>query len=176
MKIIIISDIHGITTNLNKIYDIFVKEQFDYLAVLGDIYYGNSKNKNYDPIKVQKFLSAFKNRLICLKGNCDLTVDINNLSIKNDDIQLYQIPNTNIYLSHGHKYNEFNWHKDNTILITGHTHIPKISTDNSNLYICPGSISTSRSTTKESYLIYDNDTFTIYDINDNIIDKTKKIY
>lgn len=171
MKMIIISDIHGITTNLNKIHDIFVKEQFDYLIVLGDIFSGNRKNKDYNPIKVEEFLLSFKDKLICLKGNCDLYEDINKLYIKNENIELYKIPNTNIYLSHGHKYNELNWYQDNTILITGHTHIPKISSNNSNIYICPGSISVSRAQTKESYLIYDNNNFMIYDINGNIINK-----
>lgn len=171
MKLLFISDIHGIKTNLEKIKIQFIKNNCDYLVVLGDIFSCDFKDKNHTSDSIKQFLLDFKGKLICLKGNCDSLKDLEKLKIENNDKELYQLPKTNIYLTHGHKYNEFNWSKDNTILITGHTHIPKISRRGNNIFLNPGSISKSRAATKESYLIYNNGNFIIYDIEDNIIDK-----
>ena len=39
MKILFISDIHGININLKKIEKVIEKEKIDKLVVLGDLYY-----------------------------------------------------------------------------------------------------------------------------------------
>ena len=61
MKILFISDIHGITTNLDKIKDIYNKGNFDKMVVLGDLYYagfnGNSYLDYYDNEVVRDFLA-----------------------------------------------------------------------------------------------------------------------
>lgn len=44
MKLLFISDIHGIKTNLPKIKEIFIKENCDNLVVLGDLYYNYPSN------------------------------------------------------------------------------------------------------------------------------------
>ena len=62
MKIIFISDIHGIKTNLKKIENII--EESDKLVVLGDLYYIGPRNKlnsDYDILYVQEFLTKYDN-------------------------------------------------------------------------------------------------------------------
>lgn len=170
MKIMFISDIHGIKTNLPTIKEKFAELKCDKLVVLGDLYYIGPRNKmreDYDIPAVQEFLESFKEKLICLRGNCDSDVDIliSDFPIINE-LGLISLDNRELYLTHGHIYNENNWNHTNSILIFGHYHIPFIKEKDSNLYINPGSISLPKEQ-NPSYLIYENNKFIIYDIYDN---------
>ena len=78
MKFIVISDIHGIKTNLPKIKERFKKLECDKLIVLGDLFYIGPRNQmieGYDIEYVKNFLNSFKDKIICIKGNCDSEVD-----------------------------------------------------------------------------------------------------
>ena len=173
MKVLFISDIHGIKTNLNKIKEVYQKEKCNKLVVLGDLYYIGPRNKmieGYDIDFVKNFLESFKDDLICIKGNCDSEVDkmVSDFPIVNE-LGLISTINEDLYLTHGHIYNESNWNKTNSILIYGHLHIPFIKQIETNLYINPGSISLPKEGNPPTYLIFDEEKFTIYDINDNIL-------
>lgn len=173
MKLLFISDIHGIKTNLPKIKERFEELKCDKLVVLGDLYYigpGNKMIEGYDITYVREFLESFKDKLICIKGNCDSEVDqvISNFPIVND-LGLIATINEDIYLTHGHLYNASNWNKTNSILIYGHQHIPFIKEIETNTYINPGSISLPKSEIGPTYLFYNEEEFIIFDINDQII-------
>lgn len=173
MKIMFISDIHGIKTNLELIKNKFNELNCDKLVVLGDLYYIGPRNKmieGYDIEYVRNFLSSFKDKLICIRGNCDSEVD---LAVSDfpiiSELGLISTTNEDIYLTHGHIYNESNWEKTNSILVYGHLHIPFIKQIETNIYINPGSISLPKENNTPSYLIYDEEKFTIYDIKNNVI-------
>lgn len=169
MKIMFISDIHGISDNLNKIREKYKELNCNKLVVLGDIY--NNYNY-YDSNKdsVQSFLNDYKDNLICVRGNCDSLTDIWDVPVKPvKELDLIKINNLDIYITHGHIYNEDNWDKENTILIQGHTHIPKINKKGTNIYLNPGSISLPKGGNLPSYLVFNEEKFIIYDILDNII-------
>lgn len=175
MKILFISDIHGIKTNLLKIRQRFNELECDKLVVLGDLYYIGPRNKmieGYDINYVQEFLKSFADKIICIKGNCDSEVDIavSPFPIVNE-LGLISTINNDIYLTHGHIYNESNWPKTNSILVYGHTHIPTIKQIETNIYINPGSISLPKSPEGPTYLVYDEKEFIIYDLNDKILSK-----
>ena len=175
MKIMFISDIHGIKTNLEKIKERFTELACDKLVVLGDLYYIGPRNKmieGYDITYVKEFLESFKDKLICIKGNCDSEVDImvSDFPIINE-LSLVSTINEDLYLTHGHIYNESNWKKTNSILIYGHFHTPFIKQIETNIYINPGSISLPKTEDGPTYLFYNEEEFIIYDINDNIIAK-----
>lgn len=173
MKIMFISDIHGIKTNLEKIRQKFLEFNCNKLVVLGDLYYIGPRNKmkdGYDIQYVKEFLESFKDKLICIRGNCDSEVDImvSDFPIINE-LSMISIDEYDIYLTHGHIYNENNWNIENSILIYGHFHIPFIKEKDNKLFINPGSISLPKDNNNPTYLIYDNNKFTIYDINDKIV-------
>lgn len=173
MKLMFISDIHGIKTNLEKVKSKFKELNCDKLVVLGDLYYIGPRNKmieGYDIKAVESFLESMKDKLVCMRGNCDSEVDlmISNFPIMNE-LSLIMTENHDLYITHGHIYNESNWMKENSILIYGHFHIPFIKKIETNYYINPGSISLPKEGYKASYLIYDENKITIYDIDDNII-------
>ena len=170
MKLLIISDIHGIKTNLEHIRQIFIKEKCDKLIVLGDLYYTYGYDNNKEEVK--EFLNDFKDKIICIRGNCDDDYTIRTSEfIIYDDIYKLNIDNLDIYLTHGHIYNKNNFNKSNSILLLGHEHTPYIQTIGSNTFINVGSISLPRGNNKPTYTIYNNKTFTIYTINDEKIDE-----
>lgn len=177
MRMMIISDIHGIKTNLFKIKQKVNELNYDKLVILGDVYYPgvrNITNPYYDVEYIRSFLEEYKDKLICIKGNCDSKEDIEmNNFVVTKNIENINIGKLNIYLTHGHLYNENNWDKKNTILIFGHYHVPFIRKDDDNIFICVGSISLPRQNSNPSYLIYENNEFIIYDVYNNIIDKIK---
>ncbi len=173
MKILFISDIHGIKTNPPKIKERFIELNCDKLVVLGDLYYIGPRNtmiEGYDIKAVQEFLESFGDKLICIKGNCDSEVDklVSNFPIINE-LGLISTINEDLYLTHGHIYNESNWNHQNSILIYGHLHIPFIKEIETNIYINPGSISLPKSPSGPSYLFYNEKEFIIYDLNDQEI-------
>lgn len=79
MKMLFISDIHGIPDNLEYIERIIIDKKIDKLVVLGDLYYNDlpytEENENKAQ-KVKEFLNKHKNILICMRGNCDSIVDV----------------------------------------------------------------------------------------------------
>lgn len=173
MKVMFISDIHGISTNLEKVKEKFNELECDKLVVLGDLFYIGPRNrmqKDYNISAVEDFLNYFKDRLICIKGNCDSEVDImiSPFPIINE-LGLISIDGNDIYLTHGHIYNETNWTKENSILVYGHFHKPFIKEKENNVFLNPGSISLPRGDDNPTYMIYNNKEFIIYDTYDNII-------
>ncbi|MFV0250212.1 MAG: phosphodiesterase [Bacilli bacterium] len=177
MKIMFISDIHGIKKNIEYIKIRFSETNCDKMVVLGDLYYAgaiNDLNIDYDVNYIRKFLETFKERLICMRGNCDSEFDItkSNFPIISE-ISLIKVDNLNIYLTHGNIYNINNHEKihENAILVYGHEHIPYIKKIQNKTFINAGSISLPRNNLGPTYMIYNDRTFTIYNLENKIIDK-----
>lgn len=173
MKIMFISDIHGVSTNLDKVKERFEKLNCDKLVVLGDLYYVGPRNRmheDYNIPAVEEFLNYFKDKIICIKGNCDSEVDamISPFPIINE-LGLISVDNNDIYITHGHIHNETNWQRENSVLVYGHFHVPFINEVDNKIFINPGSISFPKENNIASYMIYDSNKFTIYDINDDVI-------
>ena len=62
------------------------------------------------------------------------------------------------------------------MLVYGHEHTPYIKNFGNMIYINVGSISLSRNSSNPSYCIYEDRTFTIYNINKEVIDKVEVLY
>lgn len=75
-------------------------------------------------------------------------------------------------MTHGNEYNIEKNRKFNIkgVLVYGHEHIPYIKKDKEMIYINVGSISLPKNDNKPTYMIYDNNKFTIYDIENNKLD------
>lgn len=175
MRIMFISDIHGIKSNLELVKQRYNELKCTKLVVLGDLYYigpRNNMNGDYDINYVKDFLMSFKDDLLCVRGNCDSDVDIkvSDFPIINE-LGLISTENKDIYITHGHIYNENNWQKNNSILIYGHLHVPFIKEKDGNYYINPGSISLPKSDYGPTYLVLEDNKFVIYDINNKKIEE-----
>lgn len=69
MKILFISDIHGISKNLDKIKKLDEKYNFDKIVNLGDMYYCGLSIKGIlevDPNAVKDFLTSYQHKLLSL--------------------------------------------------------------------------------------------------------------
>ena len=165
MKIMIISDIHGDINALNHIINILENESIDKLICLGDFcsYYDDS-------LDIANRLNSIKDKLICVRGNCDTEVFVNTLQA---DLPIYNnimINNHPITITHGHIYNpHYLPKKHGNIIISGHTHRKEIKYNNGLLILNPGSISRPRDGIA-SYILINNNNIYLKDINDNIID------
>ncbi len=166
MKVLFISDIHGLDINLRKIEEVIIDKKIDKIICLGDVlnpYYSN---------KVIDFFNKYKDILICMRGNCDSDLDEKEF---NQISGLYKmnLDEMDVYLNHGHEYNIDKDNFNGEILIYGHRHIPYIRKIDNKVFICVGSISLPRDDNGSTYMIYDNKTFIIYDMNNNVIDGIK---
>lgn len=176
MKLLFISDIHGITNNLEYITSLDSKENFDKVVVLGDLYYAGFTYDNefeVNSLIVKDFLMNFKDRLICMRGNCDSDVDVKSSDFPIcSNLSLLYVDSLDIYLSHGDEYSKYKNRKFDRkgVLVYGHEHIPYIEEIDDMVYICVGSISLPRSGSRPSYMIYENGKFIIYDIDREIVD------
>lgn len=173
MKILFMSDIHGIVDNLSKLDEIIKKEKIDKLVVLGDLYHTgfNHTDKKVDVFGVRKFLSKYKNILICMQGNCDSKGDIEKSPFKIiEDVSLINVDGIDIYITHGNNYRyQKNDTFENGVLIYGHEHIPYIKKEPDMIYINTGSVSLPRNELGPSYTIYENKKFIIYSLIDNSV-------
>ena len=149
MKILFISDIHGITTNLDKIKDIYNKGNFDKIVVLGDLYYAGFNGNSY--------LDYYDN-----------DIKVSDFPI-NEGISLINVDGIDIFLTHGNKYNPDNFSR-NGVLIYGHYHVPEIREDSNMVYVCVGSVSLPRGGSQASYGVYEDRKITLYTIEGEVID------
>lgn len=170
MKILIISDIHGITTNLNHIKTIFESKKCDQLIVLGDLYHCYVSHSDCNISFVKSFLESFP-CLICLRGNNDHISDVENskFPILSGFFKM-EVDGICLYFTHGHQYH-MDYHPTihSGVLIYGHDHVPMIQTKNNMIYINAGSVSLPRKASFSTYVFYENHTFTIYNMKDEAI-------
>lgn len=176
MKILFVSDIHGITNNLKIIEQLEKKEKFDKIVVLGDLYYAGPTYKHIYDVNsksVLDFLMQFNEKIIGIRGNCDSDVDIKATDFPiSDKLALICVDGLDIYCTHGNEYNKDKDRKFNRtgVLVYGHEHIPYIERKENMVFINVGSLSLPRNDFRPTYLIYENRKFTIYTIDNDIVD------
>ena len=74
MKWMIASDIHGSAYYCRKMLEACDREGADRLLLLGDILYHGPRNdlpEEYAPKQVLAMLNELKDRILCVRGNCD---------------------------------------------------------------------------------------------------------
>lgn len=78
MKLLIASDIHGAAGHCRQLLDAWDREGADRLLLLGDVLYHGPRNDlppDYAPKEVIALLNARKDKIFCVRGNCDTEVD-----------------------------------------------------------------------------------------------------
>ncbi|MBP1590914.1 MAG: phosphodiesterase, partial [Oscillospiraceae bacterium] len=78
MKIMIASDIHGSAFWCRKMLEAYERENADKLLLLGDILYHGPRNDlpdEYAPKEVINMLNPLRDKILCVRGNCDTEVD-----------------------------------------------------------------------------------------------------
>ena len=174
MKYIVFSDIHGSLYYANKMKEIIEKENIDKIILLGDLYYHGPRNplpEEYNPIGVSQVLNSMKDRIICIKGNCDAEVDemISEFQF-NNHIEL-EIGNKRYYFTHGHHENKDNIPDGIDVLVYGHFHTGFIEEVDGVVCVNSGSITLPKNDTPHSYLIISEEGIELKNIDGNLIEK-----
>lgn len=159
MKLMIASDIHGSAYYCKKMLDRFDAEQTEKLLLLGDLLYHGPRNdlpREYAPKSVIAQLNAVKEKLLCVRGNCDTEVDqmVLDFPILADYCVLFAA-GRRIYATHGHLYGGGAQLplQSGDILLQGHTHIPLCAKDGGILRLNPGSVSIPKENSPHGYLL-----------------------
>ena len=129
MKLMFASDIHGDFLRAKQVFDIFEQEGAQKLVLLGDLLYFGPRNEltgTYDPKSVIKLLNENRDKLLCVRGNCDAEVDqmVLDFPIMAEYAYL-MVDGFSMLLTHGHKINTQSPGnlREGEILIHGHTHV-----------------------------------------------------
>ncbi len=164
MKWFIASDIHGSAYYAEKMIEAYKREQADKMLLLGDILYHGPRNdlpKDYAPKKVIPLLNEEKERILCVRGNCDAEVDQMVLEFHiMGDFVLIEDSGIMVFATHGHVYNEDRLPEGKfDVLLHGHTHVPVAREHEGYTYINPGSVSIPKEESHHGYMIFENGTF-----------------
>ncbi len=180
MKFLICSDVHGDLDSMQRIMSAFEKEGAEKILILGDLLYHGPRNdlpKTYAPKRVIEILNANREKILCVRGNCDTEVDqmVLDFPILAEYAYL-ELDGLRIFATHGHKFNKDNMPavSQGEILLHGHTHIlccEKIGDDA--YYLNPGSCALPKNGNPRTYMIYNNKTFTVKDFDENILFEKK---
>ena len=179
MKWMIASDIHGSEYYCKKMLEAFDREEVDRLLLLGDILYHGPRNdlpRDYQPKKVIDLLNARKDKLLCVRGNCDTEVDQMVLEFPiMADCAILVMSGHVIYATHGHVFGEQNPPKlqKGDILLCGHTHVPKCVEYENYIYMNPGSVSIPKENSYHGYMLMDEQEIYWKDFEGKIYDRRK---
>lgn len=163
MKILVASDIHGSAFWCDKLLKAFEKEQADKLLLLGDLLYHGPRNPlpdQYDCPEVYEALNAVKEKIICVRGNCDSEVDQMVLEFPiTAPVAVLEVKGRTVFATHGHLYDDVNppMLQAGDILLNGHFHVPTIKTLNNGIvYANCGSVGLPKGGSVNSYLVIDD--------------------
>ena len=181
MKLLIASDIHGDIACATAVINAANEHGIQKILLLGDILYHGPRNnlpENYNPKAVISLLNANRERLLCVRGNCDTEVDqmVLEFPILCDSAQVLDAErNVTLYLSHGHVYSPSKLPPvtKNTVFLYGHTHVQKIEWVGDVLCVNPGSVTLPKENNPKTYAIYEDGEISIYDFDKNLINSVK---
>ena len=164
MKLLIASDIHGSAFWCGRLLELARREQPDQLILLGDLLYHGPRNdlpKGYAPKEVIPMLSAWKERIMAVRGNCEAEVDQMVLPFPcMADYALLDCSGVSMYLTHGHHANPDALPPlpEGSVFLSGHTHVKLDKIVDGVRCLNPGSVSIPKDGS-HSCIIFENGEF-----------------
>ena len=165
MKWLIASDIHGSAQWCRRLLEAWDKEQAGRLLLLGDVLYHGPRNDlpdQYAPKEVIAMLNARRERILCVRGNCEAEVDqmVLDFPVLADYAVLWEESRL-IYCTHGHVYNTGKLPplQAGDVLLHGHTHIPAWEDHGAFHYLNPGSVAIPKEGSWHGYMTLENGRF-----------------
>lgn len=175
----IASDIHGSAKWCEKFLAAAEKSGADKLLLLGDLLYHGPRNdlpEEYNTKKVVKLLSAVKDKIVCVRGNCEAEVDQMVLPFPClADYALFPYVYggengekfSDLFLTHGHLYSAENPPLLNAgdVLFNGHFHVPcHKRLENGAYYLNCGSVSLPKENSPHSFVLLQGGRFVWIDL------------
>jgi len=169
MKYLIASDIHGSALFCRKLLDRFETEGADTLLLLGDVLYHGPRNdlpEGYAPKEVIAMLNPMKDKIVCVRGNCEAEVDQMVLEFDvTTEHKTLTLNGMTILLTHGHHVNTDNPPAEAVdIVLSGHTHVPLNAEKNGIRFLNPGSTTIPKNGSPHSYMVLDGDSIVWKDL------------
>ena len=177
MKLVIASDIHGSAFYCEQLMAAVEREKAEKILLLGDLLYHGPRNdlpEGYAPKKVIEMLSAVKEKITCVRGNCEAEVDqmVLPFPVMADYciLESDEAAGHRIFATHGHHFNPETppLLREGDILLNGHTHVPACRDCGDFLYINPGSVSIPKENSAHSYMILEGGRLTWKDLDGNV--------
>ena len=170
MKILIASDIHGDAQSCAALLSLFDTHKPDLLLLLGDLLYHGPRNPipaHYDPKHVAELLSAHREHILCVRGNCDGEVDqmMLDFPILSETAMLF-VDGRIWMAAHGHRAgadpssNDLPSLPHGAVFLSGHTHVPVNATDDRGiLRVNPGSVTFPKGGSVKQCMLYQDGEF-----------------
>ena len=163
MKLVIASDIHGSAYWCGKLMELIEQEQPDKILLLGDLLYHGPRNdlpKEYCPKQVIPMLSAYKDKILAVRGNCEAEVD--QMVLPFPCLAEYAVlvaDGVTFYLTHGHHANpdQLPPLEAGSMFLSGHTHGKMDEIRSGIRCVNPGSVSIPKDGS-HSCMVWDNGT------------------
>ena len=175
MKWMIASDLHGSAYWTEKLLAAFEREGCGRLILLGDVLYHGPRNdlpEGYAPKQVIALLSAVKEKILCVRGNCEAEVDQMVLPFPvMADYAVLPVGERLVYITHGHTHNMKTCPplQRGDILLHGHTHVPACEAfGDGNMYLNPGSASLPKEESHHGYMTLEEGLFLWKDMDGEI--------
>ena len=164
MKLVIASDIHGSAYWCGRLCELIEQENPDRIVLLGDLLYHGPRNdlpRDYAPKQVIPMLSALKEKILAVRGNCEAEVDQMVLPFPcMADYALLDCGGISMYLTHGHHANPDALPPlpEGSVFLSGHTHVKLDKIVGGVRCLNPGSVSIPKDGS-HSCIIFDNGEF-----------------
>lgn len=178
MKLLIASDLHGSLSSLRFLIDKAREIKPDMIILLGDLVYHGPRNPLpccYDTLGVLHEMPTLDNLpapVCAVRGNCDGEVDVSQLPFRMPESAWLDVDGLRIFAVHGHHLPDVPPIPDmrpGTVILRGHTHIPRGETLAGLHFWNPGSMSLPKGGFPASYGIYENGIFHVLDMQGNQI-------
>lgn len=170
MRAIIASDLHGSYGSLQFLQKKVDEFKPDMLILLGDLVYHGPRNPlphDYDTAALINNMPSFNQipcPITCVRGNCDAEVDIEQMPFAMPESAWIAADGLRIFVTHGHRLPSSppipNMPKGSVIL-RGHTHIPRGETLDDIHIWNPGSLSLPKGGYPPSYAVLENGLFRV---------------
>ena len=128
----------------------------------------------YDPADLAPLLNTQKEKILAVRGNCDAEVDqmLLEFPMMSDYLMVFHA-NHRCLVTHGHL--PLPPLSPGDIVISGHTHVPRLEEDNGILYVNPGSTTIPKSLSKPGYAVMDDTSITLKTLREGDIVKSRKL-
>jgi len=175
MKYVFASDIHGSAFYCRKLLEKFKDCGAQNLILMGDLLYHGARNdlpEEYGTKDCTALLNEYQTKIIACRGNCDSEIDQMVLQFPlMSDYNILNLNGITFFQTHGHIYSPEHQPPMGVCkaLVFGHIHLP-VAEKKGDIYILnPGSTSIPKGGYPSSYAVLDENVFTIYDFDDNVI-------
>lgn len=167
MKFLIASDIHGSSHYCKLFQELSEKLNPQKIILLGDLLYHGARNSlphDYSTLETAAILNSMKEKLLCVRGNCDSEVDELVLDFPiGASYCILPIGNRTAIFTHGHR--EVCKLQRGDILFQGHFHVPAFEErENEILSVNCGSVSIPKQNSPHSCLLLEDDLLTFYNV------------